>query len=194
MDKVPRLLICTVILLSILGTAFGQSSGPESRFQFIIGPSVGLTCVIDPKGELNDRLQEMYPNPDRTYYPFFTQFGLNLEQRLRLGSTESHFAFQELFLVGGMDQGVFLPSFDFLLGFRSRRGLQFGLGPNLAVRWSETELEFALSVVYAVGWNFTFFGAWVPVSLAVVPTPADGMPRISIISGFNFETTKKKKE
>jgi hypothetical protein len=193
MGKVVCLPICAVIFLSVLHAAFGQSSAGEPRFQLVVGPVVGLTYVIDAQGDLNERLQEMYPS-SRTYYPFFTQFGLNLEQRLRLGSTKSHFAFQELFLVGGMDQGIFLPSFDFLLGFRSHRGLQFGLGPNFVLRWSETELELAMSVVYAVGWNFSFFGAWVPVSLAVIPTPADGKPRISIISGFNFETIRKKKE
>jgi hypothetical protein len=194
MGKMSRLFLFMIMFLSVLTPVCSQSGEELPRFQMLYGPVVGITYVVDVQGDLNERLQEMFPNPERVYRPFFTQFGVNLEQRLRLGSTQSHFAFQEVFVVGGMDQGIFLPSFSFLLGFRSHRGLQFGLGPNLVVRWTQTELELAASVIYAVGWNFSLLGAYVPVSLAVIPTPEDGKPRISIISGFNFEMKRKKKQ
>ena len=191
MGKMSHLASLFVLFLSVLMPACGQSGEEMPKFQMLLGPVVGMTYVVDAQGTLDAKLQEMYPNPDRSYTPFFTQFGVNLEQRLRLGTTRSYFAFQEVFAVGGMDQGIFLPSVSFFLGFRSHRGLQFGLGPNLVVRWAQSEPELATSVTYAVGWSFPFYGAFVPVSLAFSATSEDGNPRIGLISGFNFEVMRK---
>ena len=191
MGKMSHLALLFVLFLSVLTPASGQSGEEMPKFQMLLGPVVGMTYVVDAQGTLDAKLQEMYPNPDRSYTPFFTQFGVNLEQRLRLGTTRSYFAFQEVFAVGGMDQGIFLPSVSFFLGFRSHRGLQFGLGPNLVVRWAQSEPELATSVTYAVGWSFPFYGAFVPVSLAFSATSEDGNPRIGLISGFNFEVMRK---
>ncbi len=129
MGKVLRLLVCAVILLSVLHTAFGQDSEREPRFQFVYRSGRRADLCDRPAGRLgcqNKGNVSQLPH----VLPLFHPVRLNLEQRLRLGSTNSHFAFQELFLVGGMDQGIFLPSFDFLIGFRSHWGLQFGLGPT----------------------------------------------------------------
>ncbi|MCE9680705.1 hypothetical protein LZP69_16425, partial [Shewanella sp. AS1] len=92
------------------------------------GPLVGLTWMAAHSQELDTKLQSVFENRDRSYTPFMTQFGVALEQRLPLGQTASHFAFQEVLAVTGVDQGVALPSLSVLLGFRSHAGLQLGLG------------------------------------------------------------------
>lgn len=173
------------ILFSGLIKIFAQNE--ERRFQAYLGPRIGVTYVASDPEEFNEQLQKMYPNDDRKYIPFFTQFGINLEQRVRLGSTKSHFAIQEILVVGGIDQGIFIPSFSFLIGFRSHTGFEFGLGPNFILKWAQDELELATSVLYAIGWTFSFHTAYIPINLAVIPTPADGHPRFSLVSGFNFK-------
>jgi hypothetical protein len=135
--------------------------------------------------DFNDAVQEVFPNPDRQYIPIFTQFGINFEQRIRLGDTRSHFAFQEVLLLGGVDQNFFLPSLSVLIGFRSRAGLEFGLGPNLTLQSLSGDLEAGLAVVFSVGWTFTFSNVFVPVDLAFVPSPLGS--RVSLLTGFNFK-------
>jgi hypothetical protein len=146
-----------------------------------------VTYVASDPEEFNDKLQETYPNENRKYIPFFTQFGINLEQRIRLGSTESHFAIQEILVIGGIDQGIFIPSFSFLIGFRSHTGFEFGLGPNTILKWTQEELGLETSVLYAIGWTFSFHTVNIPINLTVNPIPADGNPRFSVFSGFNFK-------
>lgn len=191
MKSMNHFLICIVFLFFFRSiNVSAQRDEEEARNERLWGPVVGVTYVAATQKEFNNEIQEMFPDDDRNYYPFVTQFGINFEQRIRLGSTKSHFAFQAVFTVGGIDQGIALPFFNFLIGFRSHKGLQFGLGPNCVLRWTKEELELAVSVIYAVGWTFSFYGAYVPVSFAVVPTPTDGHPRFSLISGFNFDLTK----
>jgi hypothetical protein len=173
-------------LLSFAQATPAQGEEQTAGYQRLWGPVVGVMYVAAPQGEFNDALQQMYPNAERDYQPLLTHFGVNFEQRIRLGNTGSHFAFQEVFTIAGIDQGMALPYFSLLVGFRSRRGPQFGLGPLLLVRWTSEELEIAVSVVYSVGWGFSFHDAYVPLSIAVVPTPRDGHPTFGLFSGFDL--------
>lgn len=167
--------------------AYGQEDAPAKRVEFVYGPRVGVSYIVTDPAEFNESVQEMFPDSDRKYFPIITQFGLNLEQRIRLGNTASHFAFQEVLIIGGLDQNLIIPSLSVLIGFRSRAGLELGLGPNVSLKRSaDGPAGVGLSVVYALGWTFDFSGVYVPVNLAVVPTPSDGAPRITLLTGFNF--------
>jgi hypothetical protein len=161
----------------------------ETRFITLFGPRVGLTYIFAQSEEFDQSVQRMFPNPDRAYTPFMTQFGLTVEQRMLLGSTRSHFAFQEVIVVSGVDQGVFLPSASLLIGFRSHAGLEFGLGPVVSLMFEDEsgDIEASVSVVYAVGWTIPLYNVYIPINLAVVPTPNDGFARVSLVSGFNLE-------
>lgn len=172
-------------------STFAAEDQDESNFKLVFGPRVGVTYLFSQIAEFNDALQQIFPNPERGYFPLITQFGINLEQRIRLGDTKSHFAFQELLLIGGLDQSIVIPNLIVMIGFRSHTGLEFGLGPYMAMSKSEIGIEF--SVVYAIGWTFSFKGVYVPVDLAIVPTPADGFPRISLLTGFNFDIVRKRR-
>ncbi len=164
-----------------------SSGGGSKRATLVIGPRVGATVIVARPAEFDKAVQEMFPDPGRKYFPLVTQFGISLEQRIRLGFTESHFAFQEVITLGGLDQNIVIPFFSFLIGFRSKMGLEIGMGPNISMKKSEDSIKPTLSVIYAVGWTFSFKDVYVPVDIAVVPTPSDGYPRISIMTGFNFE-------
>ena len=79
-------------------------------------------------------------------------------------------------LLGGLEQGVALPSLSWMVGLRSPTGLEFGIGPNI------TPAGVALAV--AGGVTFRSGSLNVPVTFAVVPSK-DGM-RVSMLTGFNF--------
>ncbi|MBT3275692.1 MAG: hypothetical protein HN368_21235 [Spirochaetales bacterium] len=158
------------------------------RLTTIIGPRVGATYIFADWTEFNAQLQQVFPDPGRSYNPIITQFGINLEQRILLGSSKSHFVLQEILVLGGLDQNFILPSLSTLIGFRSYSGLEFGLGPNFSLGSSGGKLRLSMSVVYAIGWTFAFNGVFVPVNFAVIPTPKDTHVRLSLMSGFNFET------
>ena len=89
--------------------------------------------------------------------------------------------------VGGLDQNIILPSVNILIGFRSRLGLELGIGPNITVRWDGYSIGVPITVVYAVGWTFVFSDVYIPVDIAVLPTPNDGQIRLTLMTGFNFE-------
>jgi hypothetical protein len=166
--------------------ALAQEQEKTKRLEIVYGPRVGVTWVVTSQEDFDAAIQGVFP-ADREYFPIFTQFGFNLEQRIRLGNTQSHFAFQEVLILGGLDQNIILPSFSVMIGFRSRIGLEFGLGPNVALRRSSEGPGVDLSVAYSLGWTFAFEDVFVPVDLAVIPTPSDGNPRITLLTGFNFK-------
>jgi hypothetical protein len=90
-------------------------------------------------------------------------------------------------IFGGLDQNIVFPFFSFLMGYRSHTGLEFGLGPNMRMSRSADGIGITLSVVYAAGWTFSIQNVFVPVNITLVPTPSDGHPRITFLTGFNFK-------
>jgi hypothetical protein len=106
---------------------------------------------------------------------FITQFGWQFETRLfRMPNGFSGVA-EFVPLVGGLDQGVFLPSLSGVLGLRGAKGFEFGVGPNVT--------PLGASLVLALGTSFSSNGINFPVNLAVVPG-RDGV-RASLLLGFN---------
>ena len=181
------LLLFLVLLFLGASNIAAQNNNEKPEIDFIFGPRVGFSWVIVDTETFNAVVQNIFPDSEQTYRPFFTQFGLNLEQRIRLGDTKSHFALQEVLLFGGLDQNVIFPFFSFLMGFRSFTGLEFGIGPNISFSSLSGSFRISISVVYAVGWTFTFQNVYVPVNIAVVPTPRDNHPRLTFLTGFNFK-------
>jgi hypothetical protein len=172
-----------VIAALLVGAVSAQA---ERQVESIFGPRVGATYIATAPEEFDEAMTEAFGEMSRSYYPLITQFGLHFEQRVRLGDTDSHFVFQEVFLIGALDQNSFVPSGTVLIGYRSGAGLEFGLGPNLSMTRVDGEAKVGLSVAYAVGWTFSFDDVFVPINLAVVPTPRDGQPRFTFLTGFNF--------
>ena len=65
--------------------------------------------------------------------PIVSQFGWQFETRFL--STPDGFAglSEWIPLVAGVDQGVFLPSLSWLIGFRTGKGNELGFGPNISL-------------------------------------------------------------
>ena len=188
-------------LIAISGFAtvistYGQTSNrdtPQQYFGTVIGPRVGVTYVVTSTDDFNDRLQEEFPDSDRTYRPIFSQFGIHLERRVQLGETDNAFLLQGVFLIGGMDQALIIPSLSGFIGFRFANGFEFGLGPNMTPGFRDSDdfnngddVGLNLGIVFAAGYTFNFQNVFVPINLAVVPPSGDNSTRLSILTGFNF--------
>ena len=133
------------------------------------GPRLG--CTVLTAGPLDRGRQDL-----SDLNPFLTQFGWQFETRLfRLPNGVSGLA-EFVPLVGGLEQGKFIPSVSGILGLRGPKGFEFGLGPNLT--------PLGANIVLALGTSFrTSNGLNFPVNLAVVP--GNGGARISLLFGFN---------
>ena len=79
-----------------------------------------------------------------------------------------------VFLLGGLDQGVPIPSLSWLVGMRTKEGAEFGIGPNI------TPAGVALAV--AAGVTFRAGVVNVPMNFAVVPSKYG--TRVSVLTGF----------
>lgn len=132
------------------------------------GPRLGFTVlsarVLDKARENNLNLS-----------PVISQFGWQFESRLfRLPNGVSGLV-EFVPLVGGLEQGKFLPSVSGLLGVRGRKGFEFGVGPNLTL--------LGPSLVLAMGTSIQSNGINFPINVAVAPS-SEGV-RISLLLGFN---------
>jgi len=78
--------------------------------------------------------------------------------------------------VGGLDQGVVIPSVNWLVGIRSREGAELGIGPNITPG--------GVALALAAGVTFRAGVINVPMNFAVVPSKYG--TRVSVLSGFTL--------
>jgi hypothetical protein len=106
-----------------------------------------------------------------------SQFGWQFERQFYAKGDDGPRVLNEwVVLVGGLDQGVVLPSVNWLVGVRTHEGAEFGIGPNV------TPAGVALAV--AAGVTFRAGVVNVPMTFAVVPSKY-GM-RVSMLTGFTL--------
>jgi hypothetical protein len=149
-------------------------------FTMILGPRIGASYVLQSPEEFSASVQTFYPAA--AYFPVMTLFGITIEQRILLGQTRSHFAFQEVVLVAGLEQGIALPEGVVLIGHRDFSGFELGVGPIVHLA--------GIGVIAALGWTFSFQGVFIPVDLSCV-LPSLGRPAsFALTTGFNFEISR----
>jgi hypothetical protein len=142
---------------------------------------VGLTWIVADATAFNDAVQLIRPAPGRTCFPLLTQFGVSIEQHIRLGTTNAKVAFQEVILVGGLEQNLAMPSGSLLPGFRAGFGLEIGIGPFFYMTVpAGGDVAIVTTIVAAIGYTVSFSNVNIPIDVAIVPVPADGRPRISL--------------
>ncbi len=156
--------------------AFPQEFEAPEGFVMIVGPRIGGAYVFDTPDNFTASLRTLYPTG--SYVPAFTLFGVIAEQRILLGETKSHFAFQEVLLLGGLEQAVALPEAAFLIGYRDASGFEFGLGPIASLA--------GIGVVTAIGWTLSFRGVYVPIDVSVILPNATRPASVALTTGFNF--------
>jgi hypothetical protein len=134
------------------------------------GPRVGVTVL---SGAIVDRLHDRY---DIDVAPVISQFGWQFERQFASLEGGPVALNEWVFLVGGLDQGAFLPSLSWLVGIRTEGNFEIGIGPNA------TPAGVALAV--STGYTFRAGALAVPVNLAAVPSKYG--VRASLMTGFNL--------
>lgn len=141
----------------------------EQQTLKLSGPRLGFTIL---SGRYTANIREEY---SRELNPFMTQFGWQFETRIFTLDSGVSGLFEFVPLIGGLEQGRFLPSLSGLIGIRGAKGFEFGVGPNVSLTGA--------GLVLAVGTNFQSQGVNFPVNFAVAPSK-DGA-RFSLLFGFN---------
>ncbi len=146
-----------------------QSLPPVSATADLSGPRFGLTLLSQG---VVDALEERRI----TVRPYISQFGWQFERQFFARGSGVTMVTEWVALVGGLEQGVVLPSLSWLVGVRTRDGAEFGIGPNITPAGT--------ALVFATGMTFRTGAMNVPVNVAVVPSKRG--TRVSIVTGFSL--------
>ena len=170
-------LLLTLALATLAAPLSAQSIAPLSTQEIppvaktvsLAGPRFGFTF-------LNDSIVAKLKSRDITVKNGISQFGWQFEKQFYSKEGGPKVLNEWVVLVGGLDQGVVLPSVNWLVGLRTREGAEFGIGPNV------TPAGVALAL--AAGVTFRAGVLNIPMNFAVVPSK-NGL-RVSMLTGFTL--------
>lgn len=160
--------LLVAMIFSTLG--FAQTPGEIgsiSEVSKLTGPRFGFTYIGDGStSQVLNRVHEM----DSTEYSEFgtglpftytTQYGWQWESRFADSGGPIVGLVEWVAFVGGMEKGMFLPSFSSLVGVRGQGGFEFATGPNLSAS--------GLGFVFAAGYNIRKGDFNMPINISIVP-------------------------
>ena len=173
-SSVVRYGVLALVVLTVVPSARAQGNTPAEVPRVagrlsLSGPRFGAT-FLSPG--LVARLDDDF---DVQAGSVVTQFGWQFEKRLYAGKGGLTTVTEWVLLVGGVEQGLFLPSLSWLVGLRTGSGTEFGVGPNFTAAGT--------GLVLAAGRTFRAGALNLPVNLAVVPSKSG--VRVSVLLGFN---------
>ena len=167
-----------------------KSDFAKKKLKKFEGPRIGATYINN--GTVRDYLDSENKSP------VITQFGWQFETRLFTADDGTSALLEFIPLVGGFDQGLFLPSISILTGIRNatdaKMSIEFAVGPNFSItrNW-ENKVAPSVGLVIAVGTNIKKSNINFPINLVFVPSVGekhDGKDyetgwKLSLIFGFN---------
>jgi hypothetical protein len=161
-------LVAGLVVSSDASAQITHNQAPPDTIN-LSGPRIGMT-MLSP-----GVMEQLRADFGVEVGSVISQFGWQKEKRFL--STPSGFTgvTEFVFLVGGVDQGVILPSFNWLVGARTANGLEFAAGPNVTPA--------GLAMVIAGGMTFQTGNLNIPFNVAVVPSRHGA--RMSFLIGFN---------
>jgi hypothetical protein len=169
-----RLVAFTVLSLScgLVSGARAQSvlePPPYTRTVSLAGPRFGMTALSP--GVVTELEKRSIPVGSN-----ITQFGWQFEKAFYTKGSGLAAVNEWVLLAGGLEQGHVLPSASWLVGLRTREGVEFGVGPNV------TPAGVALVVAAGVTMRTESFN--IPFNVAIVPSRVG--TRVSVLTGFNM--------
>jgi hypothetical protein len=132
------------------------------------GPRLGVTLI---SGEMAEKIRDNYDSK-----PFVTQFGWQFEWRFFSVENGPSGVVECVPLIGGLEQGLFLPSLTVPIGMRMSNGFEFGVGPNVSLS--------GFAVALAIGVTAQTGALNIPVNFSLVPSKSG--TRFSLLIGFNI--------
>jgi hypothetical protein len=160
-----------VLSLAAAAPAWSQTQVPPraTREINLSGPRFGMT-LLSPNTV--DALKER----NITVGPIVSQFGWQFERRLYTSNEGVSALMEWVPLLSGLEQGVALPSLNWLVGVRTASGAEFGIGPNIT--------PVGTGLVVAAGVTVRSGALNVPLNFALASSKSG--VRISIMTGFNI--------
>ena len=173
MTRIGRILVLAGLIVP--GALSAQAGPPINEVSVVkplnlSGPRAGVTYLAPG---VQAKVEEF---TGHGVAPLITQFGWQWETRMFSMEGGATGVSEWVLLVGGLEQDLLLPSLTWLVGIRSPRGTEFGVGPNV------TPAGTALAI--AGGVSLRSGPLFIPVNLAVVPSRSG--VRISVLTGFNM--------
>ncbi len=107
--------------------------------------------------------------------PMLSMFGWQFEWKYFQTEDGSAGLIEFIPIIAGLEQGLALPSANFLVGFRTYEGWEFGFGPNVGLTGN--------GFVIAGGYTFKSGYMNFPVNIAVIPGRDN--TRLSVLVGWN---------
>ena len=168
--RIAHNLLAVGFVLGVSAPALAQTPPPPlTKTINLGGPRVGFTSlspgVIEKLNENNFQVR-----------PLMTQFGWQFEKQFYSKGSGLSALNEWVVLIGGLEQGLVVPSVNWIVGLRTKEGAEFGVGPNL------TPAGAALAV--AAGVTFRTGALNIPMNVAMVPSK-DGV-RLSVLTGFTL--------
>ena len=155
-----RLLLTLLVLIAFQSSAQIQYSSSnaanyDSQVQRNSGPRFGLTYITN--GKLTDDIEEEFGVTSN----LISQFGFQFEKQI-MGDENIAGILEGILFIGGVDQGLFLPSVSGMFGVRNKAAWELAVGPNLSVNGA--------AMVVGFGKSFNFGNINIPVNIAWVPS------------------------
>ena len=134
------------------------------------GPRFGLTVLNQAT------VDKLHDERNISVRPLISQFGWQFERRLYTNGDGITMLTEWIPLLSGLDQGVAMPSLNWLAGLRTESGTEFGIGPNIT--------PMGVGLVLAAGVTDRTGALHVPFNVAVATSKTGA--RISVLTGFNL--------
>lgn len=168
-----RMFAFAVVLAIIVDSrwAAAQMLPPPTQTVELSGPRFGLTVLPDAT------IEELSAH-GLSMRPYITQVGWQFERQFFTRDGGTAMVTELVTLIGGLELNKPIPSVSWLVGFRTRDGIEFGIGPNLS--------PVGPALVLAAGVTVRMGIANVPFNVAVVPSRSG--PRVTVMSGFSLRT------
>lgn len=172
-----RITLITLTCLALAGTTMARmddSTRVELRRHKLSGPRLGMTYVVHGS-KFDEALDE------RDIDNFISQFGWHFEWLVRPVNGGPAFVTELIPFLGGVEYGTVIPSASLVLGIRTPRGWELGMGPSVVFTFEKGE-PVNSSLLVAAGKSLDFSGIKIPLNLAV-STNSQGQ-RVSFVFGY----------
>ena len=171
-SRVPGVLFLAVCALLASSTSAWSQSRPRGITDTVdmTGPRFGLTVLNQ------ESVDTLLREKNISVRPLISQFGWQFEHRLYSNGDGVTMLTEWIPLLSGLDQGVALPSLNWLVGLRTESGTEFGLGPNIT--------PLGVGLVLAGGVTMKTGALHVPLNFAVATSKTGA--RLSVMTGFNI--------
>jgi hypothetical protein len=172
--RATTLVLAALLFSPVALIAQDEEDRVDTRSIGLAGPRFGLTFI---RGSLADSLKSRYDASSP-----ITQFGWQFETQIFKVDDGLRGLTEMVVLLGGLDQGIVVPTLTWLVGLRGASGMEFGVGPSASPA--------GIALALAGGVTLKRGGVNFPINMALVR--GRGGERLSILTGFNLRRSGRR--